>query len=148
MDKKSVLVERMQEELNLALQGNIEPITGESYMTLQHVYQKLKDSFESTFIPEHILDIFLIQDFPLSKYYDYYIDHDYFQVEVDCSQLCREYALYRECEFIEESVHEKVQDEYKAFMKKVTDLAPYRMGKIISEISSKMQVFSIFRYQE
>lgn len=148
MDKKAVITSRMQEELDNAHQGIVEPVAGESYLTVQYVYQKLRDSFEEIFIPEHILDIFMLQDFPLSKFYDYFVDHDYFKTTVDWEQLCREYATYRETEFVEESLHDKVEAEYKNFMSKVVDMAPYKMSKLISEISFKMQVFSIFRYQD
>lgn len=148
VDKKQIIVNRMQEELDHAHKGIIEPVAGESYYTIQYVYQKLKDSFEETFIPEHIVDIFMEQDFPLNKYYDFFVDHDYFKIEVDWSQLTREYALYRECEYVEEKLHEKVQDEYKAFMTKVVDMAPLKVGKLLTEIALKMQTFSIFRYQD
>jgi len=147
MDKKKIIVDRMQEELDQAHHGIIEPVAGESYMTIQYVYQMLKTSFEKTFIPEHILDIFMIQDFPLCKFYDYFVDHDCFKATVDFEQLCRDYAIYRELEFVEERLHDKVEAEYKAFMQTVVEIAPYRMGPLISEISFKMQVFSIFRYQ-
>lgn len=148
MDKKAIIINRMQEELDHAHQGIVEPVAGESYMTVQYVYQKLKDSFEKTYIPEHILDVFMVQDFPLSKYYDYFIDQDYFRTEVDWNQISREYATYRETEFVEERLHDKVEAEYKEFMSKVVDLAPYSISKLLSEISFKIQVFSIFRYQD
>ncbi len=148
MGKKELIISRMQEELEQALESNVEPVTGESYMTLQYVYSMLKTSFEKTFIPEHILDIFMLQEFPLSKFYDYFIDHDYFKKVVNWDTISREYAIYRECEFVEEQFHDKVEKEYKDFMKTVIDLAPYQMGQLISEISFKMQVFSIFRYQD
>ncbi len=75
MGKKELIISHMQEELDQALESNIEPVTGESYMTLQYVYSMLKTSFEKTFIPEHILDVFMLQESPLSKFYDYFIDH-------------------------------------------------------------------------
>ena len=148
MDKKQIIVNRMQEELDKAHKGLVEPVAGESYMTVQYVYQTLRNSFEKITIPEHILDIFMIQDFPLSMFYDYFIDHDCFKKTIDWEQLCREYAIYRECEFVEEKIHEKVQTEYKEFMTKVVDLAPYKIGSQLTEIAIKMQVFSIFRYQD
>jgi len=67
---------------------------------------------------------------------------------VDWDTISREYAIYRECEVVEEQLHDKVEKEYKAFMETIIDLAPYQMGQLISEISFKMQVFSIFRYQD
>lgn len=148
MDKKQIIVKRMQEELDNAHKGLVEPIGGESYMTVQFVYQTLRNSFEKTAIPEYILDIFMLQDFPLSMFYDYFIDHDCFKKTIDWEQLCREYAIYRECEFVEEKLHEKVQSEYKEFMTKVVDLAPYKIGPQLTEIGIKMQIFSIFRYQD
>ncbi len=148
MDKKKVIMERMQEELNHALKGIVEPVAGESYMTLQYVYQMLRNSFEKAFIPEHILDIFMTQDFPLSKFYDYFIDHDYFKREVDWDIISRDYAIYRECEYVEEQLHEKIEAEYKRFMARVMEMAPYKMGKLLTEIALKIQVFSIFRYQD
>lgn len=148
VDKKQIVVERMQEELDNAKKGVVEPVAGESYMTVQYVYQMLRNSFDKASIPEHILDIFMTQDLPLSKFYDYFIDNDCFKKEVDWEQLCREYAIYRECEFVEERLHDKVQAEYKAFMTKIVDLAPYKMGSQLTEIALKMQVFSIFRYQD
>ncbi len=148
VDKKQEIVNRMQEELDRAHKGIIEPVAGESYYTIQYVYQKLKDSFEHTFIPEHIVDILMEQDFPLSKFYDFFVDHDYYRTEVNWTKLTREYALYRECEFVEERLHEKVQAEYKAFMTKVVELTPYKMGNLMTEIALKMQTFSIFRYQD
>jgi hypothetical protein len=148
MDKKVVIISRMQEELDHAHQGIVEPVAGESYLTVQNVYQKLRDSFEKVSIPEHILDIFMLQDFPLSKFYDYFVDHDCFKKTVDWEQLCRKYAMYRETEFVEERLHEKVEAEYKKFMTKVVDLAPYKIGPQLTEIAIKMQVFSIFRYQD
>lgn len=147
VDKK-IIVDRMEDELEHANKGIVEPIAGESYMTLQYVYQMLKTSFEKTFIPEHILDIFVTQELPLSKFYDYFIDNDSFQKEIDWEGLCREYAIYRECEYVEERLHEKVQEEYKEYMKKVVDLTPYKIGPLLTEIAIKMQVFSIFRYQD
>lgn len=148
MDKKRIIIDRMQEELDNAHKWIVEPVAGESYMTVQYVYQMLRNSFEKAFIPEHILDIFMTQDVPLSKFYDYFIDHDYFKETVDWEQLCREYAIYRESEFVEERLHEKVQAEYKAFMTKVVDMTPYKLGAQLTEIAIKMQVFSIFRYQD
>jgi hypothetical protein len=148
VDKKQLVVDRMQEELDNAHQGIVEPISGESYMTVQFVYQMLKNSFEKTFIPEHILDILVTQDFPLSKFYDYFHDNDLFKKDVNWDTISRDYALYRECEYVEERLHEKVQAEYKEYMKKVVDLTPYKMGPLLTEIAIKMQVFSIFRYQD
>lgn len=148
VDKKQILVDRMQEELDNAHKGIIEPIAGESYMTVQYVYQMLRNSFKKTFIPDHILDILVVRDFLLSEFYDYFIDHNYFKKKVDWEQLCREYAIYREGEFVEEKLHDKVQAEYKIFMTKLIDLAPYKMGAQLTEIALKMQVFSIFRYQD
>jgi len=148
MDKKAIIVKRMQEELDCAHQGIIEPVAGESYMTVQYVYQMLKNSFEKASIPDHILDIFLLQDFPLSKFYDFFVDHDCFKTSVNWEQLSRDYAIYREKEFIIEQLHDKVQSEYQTFMKRVVDIAPYQIGSLITEISFKMQGFSIFRYQE
>lgn len=148
VDKKKIMVDRMQEELDNAHKGIVEPVAGESYMTVQYVYQMLRNSFDKAFIPEHILDIFMTQDFPLSKFYDYFIDHDCFKKTVDWEQLCREYAMYRESEYVEEKLHDKVQAEYKAFMSNVMDMAPYKMGPLLTEIAMKMQVFSIFRYQD
>lgn len=148
MDKKQDILKRMQFELDYADKCNVEPIAGESYMTVQYVYHKLKESFEATFIPEHILDIFEEQGFPLGDYYDYYIDQGYLQKDVDWSQITREYAIYKECEFVEEKLHEKVQTEYRDFMTKVVDMSPLKMGKLMTEIALKMQTFSIFRYQD
>lgn len=148
MDKKQVIVDRMQEELDNANKCNVEPVAGESYLTVQFVYHTLKNKFEETFIPEHILDIFMMQDFPLSKFYDYFVDHDYFRKDVDWSKLTKEYVIYRECEFVEEKLHEKVQTEYKEFMTKVVDMTPYKLGELMTEIALKMQSFSIFRYQD
>lgn len=56
--------------------------------------------------------------------------------------------MYKECEFVEEQLHEKVQAEYKEFMTRVVEMAPLKMGKLITEIALKMQTFSIFRYQD
>lgn len=148
MDNKQDILKRMQFELDYADKCNVEPIAGESYMTVQDVYHKLKESFENTFIPEHILDILDEQGFPLGDYYDYYIDQGYLQKDVDWSQITREYVMYRECEFVEEQLHDKVQAEYKEFMTKVVDMAPLKMGKMLTEIALKMQTFSIFRYQD
>jgi hypothetical protein len=86
--------------------------------------------------------------FPLADYYDYYHDNGYLQKEADRLQITREYVMYRECEYVEEKLHEKVQAEYKEFMTKVVDMTPYKMGKLLTEIALKMQVFSIFRYQD
>jgi len=148
VDKKQLVVDRMQDELDNAHQGVVEPIAGESYMTVQFVYQMLKKSFEDTFIPEHILDIFVTHDFPLSQFYDYFHDNDLFKKDVNWDTISRDYAIYRECEHVEEKLHEKVQAEYKEYMKKVVDLTPYKMGPLLTEIAIKMQVFSIFRYQD
>jgi hypothetical protein len=148
VDKKKLVVDRMQDELDNAHQGIVEPIAGESYMTVQFVYQMLKNSFEKTFIPEHILDIFVTQDFPLSSFYDYFHDNDLFKNDVNWDTISRDYAIYRECENVEERLHEKVKAEYKEYMKKVVDLTPYKMGPLLTEIAIKMQVFSIFRYQD
>jgi len=148
LDKKQEILKRMQFELDHADKCNVEPIAGESYMTVQYVYHKLKESFENTFIPEHILDILDEQGFPLGDYYDYYIDQGYLRKEVDWSQITREYVMYKECEFVEEQLHEKVQAEYKEFMTKVMEMAPLKMGKLLTEIALKMQTFSIFRYQD
>jgi len=57
MGKKELIIKRMQEELTQALECNVEPIAGESYMTVQYVYQMLKTSFEKTFMPEHIKNL-------------------------------------------------------------------------------------------
>jgi hypothetical protein len=148
MDKKQDILKRMQFELDYANKCNVEPVAGESYMTVQYVYHKLKESFESTFIPDHILEILDEQGFPLGDYYDYYIDQGYLRKDVDWSQITREYVMYKECEFVEEQLHEKVQAEYKAFMTKVVDMTPLKMGKLLTEIALKMQTFSIFRYQD
>jgi hypothetical protein len=148
MDKKQDILKRMQFELDYADKCNVEPVAGESYMTVQYVYHKLKESFENTFIPDHILEILDEQGFPLGDYYDYYIDQGYLQKDVDWSQITREYVMYKECEFVEEQLHEKVQAEYKEFMTKVVDMAPLKVGKMLTEIALKMQAFSIFRYQD
>jgi len=147
MDKKAVVVGAMQVELDNAHNGNVEPIAGEDYMTVENVYYMMKTTFEKVFIPEHVLDIFMLQEFPLSKFYDYFADHDGFRHEVDWEQFCREYSIYRECEYVEERLHRKVEAEYKTFMEAQVDKAPYNLEKAISEISFKMQVFSIFRYK-
>lgn len=148
MDKKQIIVDKMQNELERALKFPAERVKEDSPLTLQYVFQKLKESFVETFIPEHILEILIEHEEPLTKYYDYFYNDGDLRNGVEWHQLCKEYALYRECEVVDEKLHDKIQEEYKSFMKKVVEMTPYKMGKIVTEIAFKMQAFSIFRYQD
>ena len=147
-DKKQVIIDAMQSEFDHALKFPVEKVKENYSLTIQSVYQKLKDSFVETFIPEHILDVLLEDVYPLNKYYDYFFNEGDLRIGVEWNKLCKAYALYREYVVVDEKLHDKIQEEYKLFMTRVVDMTPYKMGKIVTEIAIKMQVFSIFRYQD
>lgn len=148
MYKKEIISGRMQEELDNAHQGNIEPLIGENQMTVEYVYYMMKNAFDKVFVPEHILDIFMIQDFPLFKMYEYFADHDYFNKEVEWNQFVREYAKHIEVECVAEKLHNMIEAEYKSFMLAMANKPPYRMDEMLSEIRFMMQAFSFFRYED
>ena len=148
MDKKKRIVEKMNMELEEALQVKVELISGESLMTLQYAYGKLKESFEQAFIPDCILDIISSHEKPLFHYYEYFLDHDGYMKVMDWQTFAFQYAQDMESSFYEEKLHEKVQKEYKDFMTKMVDMSPYKVGKLVTEIGLKMEIYSIFRYKD
>lgn len=148
MDKKQGILKLMEEELDRAKKLPVERVSENVNMSVQYVYENLKKSFEETYIPEHILEILSDHIYPLSRFYDYFFNEGDIRIGVDWNKMCKDYALYRECEVVEEKLHDKVEVEYRKFMESVVEMAPYKTGKIITEIALKMQAFSIFRYQD
>lgn len=148
MDNKVHLLNEMQKELDCAHKGNIEVVAGENYYTAEYVYHKLKATFEDAVISEQMLKILVKDDFPLSKMYDFFADHDYFRKEVNWSNLMSEYCSYRELEFVSNQLHDKVEKEYISFMESNVSKIPYKISKLVTEIAVKMLIYNIFRYQD
>jgi len=148
IDYKAVILERMKKKIDWCKDLPPEMVSDEIGMTIQSVYYNFMKAFEEISIPEHILKIIHEDDSPLNTFYDYFFNDGDVRIGSDWNKICRDYAIYREEEVLEEKLHDKVEVEYRRFMRKVTNMSPYKTGKIIIEIALKMQAFSIVRYQE
>jgi hypothetical protein len=148
IDYKAVILGRMKKKMDWCKDLPPEMVSDDIGMTIQSVYHNFMKAFEEMPIPEHILKIINEDDSPLNTFYDYFFNDGDVRIGSDWNKICRDYAIYREEEVLEEKLHDKVEVEYRKFMRKVTNMSPYKTGKIITEIALKMQAFSIVRYQE
>lgn len=148
IDYKAVILGRMKKKMDWCKDLPPEMVSDDIGMTIQSVYHNFMKAFEEMSIPEHILKIIHEDDSPLNTFYDYFFNDGDVRMGSDWNKICRDYAIYRDEEVLEEKLHDKVEVEYRKFMRKVTNMSPYKTGKTITEIALKMQAFSIVRYQE
>lgn len=148
MDKKTNILMRMDQELNRIAEGNYDLSAGESYQTAQLVHSMLRKLFSETFVPDHILDLVAEQENPLEKMYDYYLDSGYLIKGIDENVFCKEYLLYVEYNAINSKVKQKIEVEYKQFLELLKDRPPIDIQKLVSEVTLKMQIYSMFRYDD
>jgi len=117
-------------------------------MVAESVHSNLRKSFKDVFIPDHILNYIMEQKNPLEKMYDFYVDSGYLKVEMAGHQFCREYAKHVEYETVKNQLHSKIKEEYRQFVELLKERPPYDIPKLISEMTIKMQIFSMIRYDD
>jgi len=138
----------MDEELAVISSGNYELQSGESYMTAEGVHYAIRNWFAKEHVPDHIANVILHQDAPLERMYDFYVDSGYLTKGVEGNSFIKAYTINLYHEYLRSLVHEKIQEEYQQFISDFKQRAPYDIPKIITEMTVKMQVYSLFRYDE
>jgi hypothetical protein len=87
-------------------------------------------------------------DEPLERMYDFYVDSGYLTKEVDGKCFIKDYMTCLYHEHLRSILHEKVEKEYQQFIEAFKQKSPYDMPKLITEMTVKMQIYSIFRYDD
>jgi hypothetical protein len=146
-NKEKVLL-KMAEELAVISDGNYDLRSGESYMTAESVHYAIRKWFSEEHIPEHIAGLMLNQDEPLERIYDFYVDSGYLMKAVQGNHFVTEYTNSLYHEHLRNILHDKVEKEYHQFLEDFKQKTPYDMPKLISEMTVKMQVYSVFRYDD
>ncbi|MFT9493885.1 DUF3848 domain-containing protein [Anaerosolibacter sp.] len=146
MNKKLVLLQKMDQELSIISAGDYDLRSGEGYMTVQSVHNSLRNWFSVVEFDETILQIMLEKKEPLEDMYDFYVDSGYLINAVDGMAFCQEYARYLEQEHLSELINEKIQDEYNQFLEGLKIRPPLDVPKLSSEFTLKTDVLGLFRY--
>ncbi len=146
MNKKLVLLQRMDQELAIISAGDYDLKSGESYMTAQSVHNSLRNWFSVVEFDEAILSIMLEQNEPLERMYDFYVDSGYLINAVDGLAFCQHYAGYLEQEHLSKMINEKIQDEYNQFLEGLKTRPPLDVPKLTSEFTLKADALGLFRY--
>jgi hypothetical protein len=67
---------------------------------------------------------------------------------VDGKCFIKDYMTCLYHEHLRGILHDKVEREYQQFIEEFKQKSPYDMPKLITEITVKMQIYSIFRYDD
>jgi len=145
---KEKVLSKMEKELAVISDGNYDLRSGESYMTAESVHYAIRKWFLEEHIPDHIAGLMANQDVPLERMYDFYVDSGYLTKEVDGKCFIKEYTICVYHEHLRSILHEKVEKEYQKFIEKFKQKSPYDMPNLITEMTVKMQTYSIFRYDD
>ena len=146
MNKKIVLLQKMDQELAIISAGDYNLKSGESYMTAQSVHNSLRNWFSAVEFDDAILQIMLEKNEPLERMYDFYVDSGYLINAADRLTFCQQYARCLEQEHLSEMMNEKVQDEYNQFLEGLKTRPPLNIPKLSSEFTLKAVVLGLFRY--
>lgn len=145
---KEKVLSKMNKELAVISGGNYDLRSGESYMTAESVHYAIRKWFLAEHIPEHIAGLMADLDEPLERMYDFYVDSGYLTKEVDGKCFIKDYMTCLYYEHLRSILHEKVEKEYQQFIEEFKQKSPYDMPKLIIEMTVKMQIYSIFRYDD
>lgn len=145
---KEKVLSKMNKELAVISDGNYDLRSGENYMTAESVHYAIRKWFLEEYIPEHIAGLMADLDEPLERMYDFYVDSGYLTKEVDGKCFIMDYMTCFYNEHLRSVLHEKVEKEYQQFIEDFKQKSPYDMAKLITEMTVKMQVYSIFRYDD
>lgn len=145
---KEKVLSKMNKELAVISDGNYDLRSGENYMTAESVHYAIRKWFLEEHIPEHIAGLMVNQDEPLERMYDFYVDSGYLTKEVDGKCFIMDYMTYFYHEHLRSILNEKVEREYQQFIEEFKQKSPYDMPKLITEMTVKMQTYSIFRYDD
>lgn len=145
---KEKVLSKMDKELVVISDGNYDLRSGENYMTAESVHYAIKKWFLEEHISEHIAGLIADQDEPLERMYNFYVDSGYFTKVVESKCFIRDYTTCIYHEHLRSILHEKVEREYQQFIEEFKQKPPYDMPKLITEMTVKMQIYSIFRYDD
>lgn len=145
---KEKVLSKMDKELAIISDGNYDLRSGENYMTAESVHYDIRKWFLEEYIPEHIAGLMANQDEPLERMYDFYVDSGYLTKEVDHKRFIKNYTTCLYHEHLRSILHDKVEREYQQFIEAFKQKSPYDISKLITEMTVKMQVYSIFRYDD
>ena len=145
---KEKVLSKMNKELAVISNGNYDLRSGENYMTAESVHYAIRKCFLEEYIPEHIAGLMVDLDEPLERMYDFYVDSGYLTKDVDHKRFIKDYVTCFYHEHLRSILHEKVEKEYQQFIEEFKQKSPYDMPKLITEMTVKMQIYSIFRYDD
>lgn len=145
---KEKVLSKINKELVVISDGNYDLRSGENYMTAESVHYAIRKWFLEEYIPEHIAGLMADLDEPLERMYDFYVDSGYLTKEVDGKCFIKDYMICLYHEHLRSILHEKVEKEYQQFIEEFKQKSPYDMPKLITEMTVKMQTYSIFRYDD
>jgi hypothetical protein len=145
---KEKVLSKMHKELAVISEGNYDLRSGENYMTAESTHYDISKWFMEEHIPEHIAELMAVQDDPLERMYDFYVDSGYLTKEVNSKRFIKDYMTSLHHEHLRSILYEKVEREYQQFINAFKHKSPYDMSKLIIEMTVKMQVYSIFRYDD
>ena len=145
---KEKVLSKMNKELAVISDGNYDLRSGENYMTAESVHYAIRKWFLEEHISEHIAGLMVDLDEPLERMYDFYVDSGYLTKEVDGKCFFKDYMTCLYHEHLRSILNEKVEKEYQQFIEEFKQKSPYDMPKLITEMTVKMQVYSIFRYDD
>ena len=145
---KDKVLSKMDKELLVIADGNYDLRSGENYMTAEGVHHAIRKLFLEEYIPEHIAGLMANQDEPLERMYEFYVDSGYLTKGAEHKRFIKDYMTSLYHEHLRHILHEKVDREYQQFIELFKQKSPYNMPKLITEMTVKMQVLSIFRYDD
>lgn len=146
-NKEKVLL-KMGKELVVISDGNYDLGSSENYMTAERIHYEIRKWFLEEHIPDHIAELMANQDQPLERVYDFYVDSGYLTKEVDGKCFIKDYMKCLYHDHLRSILHEKVEKEYQQFIEEFKQKSPYDMPMLITEMTVKMQIYSIFRYDD
>ena len=145
---KDKVLSKMDKELLVIADGNYDLRSGENYMTAEGVHHAIRKLFLEVYIPEHIAGLMANQDEPLERMYEFYVDSGYLTKGAEHKRFIKDYMKSLYHEHLRHILHEKVDREYLQFIELFKQKSPYDMPKLITEMTVKMQILSIFRYDD
>ncbi len=145
---KEKILEKMDKELELIAKGNYELRSGESFMTAESAHYAIRQWFLEEHIPEHIAGLMVNQEEPLERMYEFYVDSACLTKEVEGKHFFKDYMTWLYNDHLRNSLHDKVEKEYQNFIEEFKKKPPYNIPKLMTEMTVKMQVYSLFRYND
>lgn len=145
---KDKVLSKMDKELLVIADGDYDLRSGENYMTAEGVHHAIRKWFLEEYIPEHIARLMANQDEPLERMYEFYVDSGYLTKGAEHKRFIKDYMKSLYHEHLRHILHEKVDREYQQFIELFKQKSPYDMPKLITEMTVKMQILSIFRYDD